>query len=114
MIPKVLAKTTREMRPDLVNDALRMMRAMSADDVAQVQRGMAARPDSIETLGTINVPVLLVTGDEDLTTGVNEAELMRQHIPGSQLHVIPKAGHYSAWEQPEAAGRILRQFLDRL
>jgi pimeloyl-ACP methyl ester carboxylesterase len=91
-----------------------MMRKMSPEDVAQVQRGMASRPDSIETLKTINVPTLLVTGDEDVMTGVNEAELMRQHISGSQLRVIPKAGHYSPWEQPEGAAQLLRQFLDRL
>lgn len=112
MIPRVMAKTTREMRPDLVDGALRMMRKMSPEDVAQVQRGMAARPDSIATLKTINVPTLLVTGDEDVMTGLNEAELMRQHIPGSQLRVIPKAGHYSPWEQPEEAAKLLRQFLD--
>jgi len=112
MIPKVLANTTREMRPDLVEGALRMMRKMSPEDVAQVQRGMAARPDSVETLKTINVPALLVTGDEDTMTGVNEAELMRQHIRGSQLRVISKAGHYSAWERPEEASKLLRQFLD--
>jgi 3-oxoadipate enol-lactonase len=114
MIPRVMAKNTREMRPDLVEGALRMMRKMSPEDVAQVQRGMASRPDSIETLKTINVPTLLVTGDEDVMTGVNEAELMRQHISGSQLRVIPKAGHYSPWEQPEGAAQLLRQFLDGL
>jgi pimeloyl-ACP methyl ester carboxylesterase len=112
MIQKVLAKTTRETRPDLVDGALRMMNQMSPEDVAQVQRGMAARPDSVETLKTISVPTLLITGDEDNMTGVNEAELMRQHINGSQLKVIPKAGHYSPWEQPEEASRMLRQFLD--
>ena len=112
MMAKVMAKTTREMRPDLVDGALRMMRKMSAEDVAQVQRGMAARPDSVETLKTINVPTLLITGDEDPLTGVNEAELMRQHISGSQLRVIPKAGHYSPWEQPEQVSNLLRQFLD--
>ncbi len=114
MVPRLLGKTTRETRPDLVEGALRMMRKMSPEDVAQVQRGMAERPDSVDTLKTINVPTLLVTGDEDILTGMNEAELMRQHISGSQLRVIPKAGHYSAWEQPEEAGRLLRQFLDGL
>ncbi len=39
MIPRLLGKTTREMRPDLVDGALRMMRKMSPEDVAQVQRG---------------------------------------------------------------------------
>jgi 3-oxoadipate enol-lactonase len=114
MIPRLLGKTTRETRPDRVDDALRMMRKMSPEDVAQVQRGMAERPDSVETLRTINVPALLVTGDEDILTGVNEGELMRQHISGSQLKVIPKAGHYSPWEQPKEAARLLRQFLDAL
>jgi pimeloyl-ACP methyl ester carboxylesterase len=97
-----------------VDGALRMMRQMSPADVAQVQRGMAERPDSVETLKTINVPTLLVTGDEDILTGVNEAELMRQHIAGSQLKVIPKAGHYSPWERSDAASILLRQFIDGL
>ncbi|MHB8215172.1 MAG: alpha/beta fold hydrolase [Candidatus Sulfotelmatobacter sp.] len=112
MIPRVFARITREMRPDLVEGALRMMRKMSPEDVAQVQRGMAARPDSVDILNAINVPTLLMTGDEDILTGANEAELMRQHISNSRLRVIAKAGHYSPWEQPEEASRILRQFLD--
>jgi pimeloyl-ACP methyl ester carboxylesterase len=114
MIPRLLGKSTRETRPDLVAGALRMMRKMSPEDVAQVQRGMAERPDSVGTLKTIHVPTLLVTGEEDILTGLNEAELMRLHISGSQLRVIPKAGHYSPWEQPEEAGKLLRQFLERL
>jgi len=114
MLQKVLGMTTRENRPDLVDDALRMMNEMSPEDVAQVQRGMAERPDSVDTLKTINVPTLLLTGDEDLMTGVNEANLMYQHIGGSQMKVIPKAGHYSPREQPEEATKLLRQFLDGL
>jgi 3-oxoadipate enol-lactonase len=41
MVPKVFAETTRRNRPDLVEGALRMMRKMSAEDIAGVQRGMA-------------------------------------------------------------------------
>ena len=112
MIPRLFGATTRETRPDLVEGGLRMMRKMSPEDVAQVQRGMAERTDSVDILKTINVPVLLLTGEEDTLTGVNEAELMRKHIVGSQMRVIPKAGHYSPWEQPREAGKLLRQFLD--
>jgi pimeloyl-ACP methyl ester carboxylesterase len=114
MIPKLFGATTREARPDLVDGAVRMMRQVSPENIAQVQRGMAERPDSVATLKTIDVPTLLVTGDEDIMTGMNEAELMRRHISGSQLRVIPKAGHYSPWEQSGEATRILRQFLDGL
>ncbi len=112
MVARLLGKTTRTTRPDLVDAALAMMRKMSPEDIAQVQRGMAERPDSVEMFKTINVPTLIITGDEDILTGVNEAELMHRHIAGSQLRVIPKAGHYSPWEQPIEAARLLRQFLD--
>jgi len=112
MAQKVIGKTTHASRPDLVEGALRMMRRMSPQDVAGVQRGMAERPDSVPTLKTINVPTLVVTGEEDGLTGLPEAQLMYQHISGSQVKVISRAGHFAVWEQPEEAGRLLRQFLD--
>ena len=114
MASRAFGRSTQESRPDLVQGALQMMRKMSPQDVAGVQRGMAERPDSVETLKTINVPTLVVTGDEDILTGRSEAELMRQHIAGSELRVIPKAGHYSPCEQPEQVARLLRQFLESL
>lgn len=113
MVPKLIGNTTRQNRPDLVEGALRMMRKMSAENVAHVQQGMAERPDSVPDLKTINVPTLLVTGDEDILTGPPEAELMRQNIAGSELKIIRHAGHYSPWEQPAEVGKLLRQFLDR-
>jgi 3-oxoadipate enol-lactonase len=112
MIPKLIGRTTLSTRPDLVEGARAMMRKMSAEDISLVQRGMAARPDSVADLKTINVPTLIVIGEEDVLAKVADGELMHQHIAGSQLKVIPKAGHYAPWEQPEAAGTVLRQFLD--
>jgi 3-oxoadipate enol-lactonase len=112
MIPKLMGRTTVATRPDLVDEARAMMRRMSPEDISQVQLGMAERPDSVADLKTINVPTLIVTGEEDVLSTVGDGELMRQHIAGSQLKVIAKAGHYAPWEQPELAGKSLRQFLD--
>ena len=112
MLPKLLGKTARESRPDLVDGARRMMLKMSPQNIAQVQQGMAARPDSVAALKTINVPTLLLMGEEDGIATPSDGELMRQHIAGSRLGVVPKAGHFAAWEQPEAVGKLLRQFVD--
>ena len=112
MLPRLLGETTRKARPDLVQGALGMMQKMSPEDVAMVQRGMAERQDSVEILGTIHVPTLVVTGEEDVLTGVGDAQLIERHIPGSQMKVVAKAGHYSAWEQPGEVGKMLRQFVD--
>jgi len=95
MIPKLMGETTRRSRPDLVEGALRTMRRMSPEDVVGVQHGMAERPDSVPTLKTIDVPTLIITGDEDVLTGLPDAELMKQNIAGSQLKVVSKAGHFS-------------------
>ena len=110
MLPKLIGETTRRARPDLVDAARAMMMKMSPEDVSLVQKGMAERPDSTGDLKTINVPVLIVTGDEDLLTGQAEAEVMRQNISGSQMRVIGKAGHYSVWEQPEEVGEDCGNF----
>jgi pimeloyl-ACP methyl ester carboxylesterase len=91
-----------------------MILKMSPSDVAQVQRGMAERPDSVATLKTINVPTSVIVGEEDTLTPVAEGELMRKHIASSQLHVVPKAGHYAIWEQSDEVGKLLRQFVDSL
>jgi 3-oxoadipate enol-lactonase len=113
-IPKGLGKTTLDTRPDLVDGAKRMMMKMSPEDISLVQKGMAERPDSTPDLKTINVPTLIVTGEEDLFSPLADAELMRKNVSDSQLKVIPRAGHYAAWEQPEAVGMVLRQFLDSI
>ena len=72
-----------------------MMQSMSAEDIAGVQRGMAERPDSVTTLASINVPTLLVAGEED-SIPLSEFELMRQQISDSRLQVISQVGHYAA------------------
>ena len=112
MAPKLLGKSTQEARPDLVADARRMMLQMSPQDIAQVQQGMAARADSVATLKTINVPTLVTVGEEDTLIPSSDGELMRQHIASSRLAVIPKAGHFAAWEQAEEVGKQVRKFVD--
>ena len=105
--PGCSLQATHTNRPDIVDAARKMMQAMSPDDVAGVQRGMAERPDSVATLATINVPTLIIAGEED-SVPRSEFELMRQRIAGSELRVISRTGHYAALEKPEAFGGLLR------
>jgi|ERR1035441_5755713 pimeloyl-ACP methyl ester carboxylesterase len=114
MIPKLMGKTTVTTRPDLVEGARAMMRKMSAEDINLVLRGMAERPDSVPDLKSINVPTLIVIGEEDELSTVADGEMMRQNIPRGRFKVIPKAGHYAPWEQAEAVGTVLRQFVDEV
>lgn len=113
MIPKVIGRTTRSNRPDVVAQARAMMMESSAAGIAAAQRGMAERVDSTATLGTINVPTLVIFGDED-DVPVSEGEAIRRGVRGeAEMRVIEKAGHYAAFERPEEVGRVLREWLER-
>ena len=113
LLRKLLSKATWANRPDIVEAARVMAQKMSPVDIAQVQRGMAERADSITTLATVNVPALVIAGEDD-SVPLSELELMHQRIPSCQYQVIAKAGHYAAMEQPAEFARLLRAFFDSL
>ena len=113
LLQKLFSKTTQANRPDIVDSARSMAAKMSPSDVAEVQRGMAERADSVPTLATINVPTLVIAGEDD-SVPLSDLEVMHQRIIGSQFRVIAKAGHYAAMEQPAEFGRLLRTFFDGL
>src|SRR5437660_4719953 len=73
MIPKLFGRTTLDTRPDLLKAPQEMMMKMSSEDISLVQKGMAERPDSVAILNTINVPTMVVAGDEDTLTPVRDA-----------------------------------------
>ncbi len=111
-VERLLGAGTRRNRPDIVEAARAMMARMTVAGIAAVQQGMAARPDSIPTLKTIDAPALVMVGDEDVVTPRADAELIQRGIARGQLEIVPNAGHYSPFEQPELMARALRRFLD--
>jgi len=113
MVPKLVGATTRANRPDIAAAARKLMSGSSVPGIAAVQRGMAARPDSIPTLATIKVPTLVIAGEED-NIPLEEVQKIHNGIAGSQMVVIPKAGHYAVFERPDEAGRAIRKFLDSM
>lgn len=81
--------------------------------VVAALRGMAARPDSSDLLRQLGVPVMVIVGEEDGITPVEEARAIAQ-ASGGRLEVIPGAGHMAAAEKPEVVAAALRSFLDEL
>jgi len=114
MVPKMLGETTRTNRPDIVARARAMMDRMTREGIGCALRGMAARPDSIPTLKTISVPVMIIVGKEDSLTPVADAQLMHREIRGSGFAGVPAAGHYAPLEQPQAVAQLMRGFLDQI
>ena len=90
------------------------MSGESVDGIVGALEAMRGRPDSSALLGEIDVPTLVVVGEEDVITPVKEARAMAAMIRGSRLEVIPEAGHLSNLERPAAFNAALSDFVGSL
>jgi pimeloyl-ACP methyl ester carboxylesterase len=71
----------------------------------------ASAEDLRGALPHINVPTLLVYGDQDVRAPLAIAEDLQAAIPGSALVVLPGAGHVCNIEAAEAFNNAIRNFL---
>jgi pimeloyl-ACP methyl ester carboxylesterase len=57
------------------------------------------------------VPTLIVWGDQDRVIPVDHAYAAHELMPGSRLEILPGAGHFLPFEQPDWFNRVLGDFL---
>ncbi len=72
---------------------------------------LTTRMDCSDMLKDIHVPTLVLVGEEDKVTPFSDAQHLHKNIVGSELQVIPKAGHLSNMENPEAFNKAVSTFL---
>lgn len=113
-IASMVGKTTREKQPDTYDAVHRMMAQAPVDGIAGALEAMMKRPDSTADLAQIDVPTLVVVGDEDAITPLKDARAMHEQIPGGLLQVIAQAGHLSCLERPAAFNHVLTEFVSAL
>jgi pimeloyl-ACP methyl ester carboxylesterase len=107
MVPKLLGETTRREQRDLADAVTRLVESSSKDGIAAAIRAMKDRPDSTSVLASIACPASIVCGDEDMLTPVADSEAMHRAIAGSELVVLPRAGHLSNLENAAAFNDVL-------
>lgn len=113
-LPKLVGETTHKERPALVARLREIIVKNPPRGIADALAGLAARADSNPTLREVRVPTLLIWGAEDALSPLAEAENIQRGIPGSRLEVVPRAGHLSNMEDPEAFNAALKPFLSAI
>jgi 3-oxoadipate enol-lactonase len=113
-ITGLVGKSTREKQPELVERIRSIMAGEAPEGIAGALEAMRERPDSTDMLTTIDVPTLIVVGDEDVVTPPKEARAMHDAIPGSRLEVVTGAGHLSNLERPATFNAALSDFVGSL
>jgi pimeloyl-ACP methyl ester carboxylesterase len=114
LLPGMVGKSTREREPSVVAMMRAMLESASVDSIVGASEAMMNRPDATSVLPTIDVPTLIIVGEEDVLTPPKESRAMHAAIAGSRLEIIPAAGHVSNVERPAAFNHVLTEFIDGL
>jgi len=111
LIASLVGKSTRDKRPDIYDAVHRMIAQSPADGIIGGLEAMIQRPDSGPTCTTIDVPTLIVVGDEDVATPPDESRALHASIANSRLEILHQAGHLSNLERPAAFNTVVSEFL---
>jgi pimeloyl-ACP methyl ester carboxylesterase len=110
MLPKLFSPQISANDP-AIDLARQLMLGTPIAGIVGSLQGMAARGDSLATLATINVPALVLAGDQDQIIPIARAEATAEAMPRSTLTIIEQAGHLPMLERPEATTTAIRKFL---
>ena len=84
---------------------------------ASMKAGDAPRTSTMRMilarLKDVDKPTLVIVGEHDRTTTTRAARVLHEGIPGSELHIVPGAGHMSFVEEPDDYLSTVRNFLAR-
>jgi 3-oxoadipate enol-lactonase len=108
----LLGKRTRDTAPDIVGEVRQWASEAPAATIAANLQGLADRTDSGDSLPAIDVPTLVIVGQEDTITPLDAASRLAREIPHARLVVIPDAGHLSPVENPTAVNAAIAAYLE--
>jgi pimeloyl-ACP methyl ester carboxylesterase len=111
MQPKLFSEQTAKEKPEIVAATQQVMLNTNPQAIAAALRGMAERPDVTSMLPKIDVPTLLVCGEQDAISPAKEMRGMAAAIPGAKFVEIAGAGHMAPLEDPAAVNRAIREFV---
>lgn len=111
MLPRLLGKTTVGRKPEVWRQVSRILDATDVDAACDALKALAGRPDRREMLGGIDVPSLVLVGEEDVISSPAEMRSMAAALPRASFEVIAGAGHLASVEAPEDVNRSILRFL---
>lgn len=115
--PYFFAKNTKEEQPHLLANFIDNLQKTPANHIegkVKIGKAIFTRQSLLEKLQLLEVPTLIIVGEEDLPRPPHEAEEMARLIPNAKLEIIPKAGHICTVERPDYVNQIIADFLGSL
>ncbi len=95
-------------------DVRELMDPLRPDGIADAQHAMAGRSDNSGALASIDIPALVLAGEEDQLIPLEDSGILAAALPQGRLVVPPKTGHFVAREAPDAASKALSEWVARI
>jgi 3-oxoadipate enol-lactonase len=111
-LQKLINKKSYE-NPGIKNFLEDIIAENTTEGICGAQLALATRVNSKDYLNKINVPVLILVGEDDILTPPSAAEVMKSLIPDSEMKIIKNSGHMSNLENTDEFNRCLMQFLEK-
>ena len=105
------AKDTRADRPELVEGIRAMLTRQPLGGYLGCMEAIA-ETDLVESTARLRLPTLGIAGAEDGSTPPDLVRETTESIPGSQFHLIRRAGHLACVEHPAEYAGALQSFLE--
>jgi pimeloyl-ACP methyl ester carboxylesterase len=109
MIRKLLAPASLQ-NAGLVERLRRIILRQKPETLESDLAAMRDRSDSSELLGRLQIPTIVLAGEEDVITPAAQARAMAEAIHGAGFVSIPGAGHLTPMERPGAVASALEDF----
>ena len=90
---------------------IRERTAIGADAFSAQYQAIRSWPGTIDRLGTLAMPVLVIHGETDRLVPPENGHILARAIPQSKLVMIPNASHIFFTDQPEASKDAILSFL---
>ena len=102
-------KLTRN--PEVAEYCKKLISQTSKNGVMGVLAGMSERPDRIEVMASLKIPVIVIAGTDDQLIPLETSKEMAKRVKGIQLIEILNTGHMPMMENPrEIAKALLKYF----
>ena len=111
LVSLCFSEDAQEKRPQLYHDALDQVARQNPQGVKGCVLAMAGRTDTTASLSNIDLPTLVVVGQNDRISPPALMRSMQEKIAGCELSVIADAGHMAPLENPVAVNHALERFL---
>jgi 3-oxoadipate enol-lactonase len=113
-LEKFFTEETRTGKPELLTLAESLMKEATPQGVIHALQVMAGRQDSTGLLNKMDFPVLVIAGEKDSLTSVEDARAMKDQLRKGELTIIPNAAHLSNLEKPDEFNESLIRYVSSL